>query len=72
MLRNRNRHDLYLFGHGADFRGALRDFTAVGGAVPLPCDTSWACSSPAGSITIPRGCGRWCAHATSGGCRWTV
>jgi alpha-glucosidase len=36
MLRNRNRHDLYLFAHGADFRGALRDFTAVGGAVPLP------------------------------------
>jgi hypothetical protein len=27
--------DLYFFGHGRDYRGALRDFTTLGGRVPL-------------------------------------
>lgn len=27
--------DLYLFGHGDDFKGAMKDFTGVGGKIPL-------------------------------------
>lgn len=30
------RQDWYLFAHGHDFRGALRDFTRVAGPVPMP------------------------------------
>ena len=35
MLRNVDTHDLYLFAHGHDYRGAIADLTAVGGKVPL-------------------------------------
>ena len=35
MLKNTDDIDLYLFGHGHDYVGALRDLTAVGGQVPL-------------------------------------
>lgn len=28
--------DWYLFTHGADYAGALRDFTAIAGAIPIP------------------------------------
>ena len=28
--------DLYFFGHGHDYKGALKDFVAVGGSVALP------------------------------------
>lgn len=30
------RQDWYLFAHGLDFRGALRDFTQVAGRIPMP------------------------------------
>lgn len=32
---NRDACDLYFFGHGRDYRGALRDYRAVSGGVPL-------------------------------------
>jgi len=35
MLKNVDLHDLYLFAHGHDFKGAIADLTAVGGKVPL-------------------------------------
>ncbi len=30
------RQDLYFFGHGHDYRGALADFTKVAGRIPMP------------------------------------
>lgn len=33
---NGARHDVYFFGHGRDYLGALLDFRSVGGVVPLP------------------------------------
>ena len=33
--QNTNTHDGYLFAHGIDYKGALRDLVAVGGKVPL-------------------------------------
>lgn len=36
LLRSRSEHDFYLFAHGADFRGALRDYSRVAGRAPLP------------------------------------
>ena len=30
------RQDLYFFGHGHDYRGALADFTKVAGPIPMP------------------------------------
>lgn len=35
MLRNVDTHDLYLFAHGHDYMGALADYKAVGGRVPI-------------------------------------
>ena len=32
---NRDDEDLYLFGHGHDYRAALRDYTLIGGRIPL-------------------------------------
>ncbi|PRP89120.1 glycoside hydrolase [Planoprotostelium fungivorum] len=29
-------HDLYFFGHGTEFKTALKDFTSIGGEIPLP------------------------------------
>ncbi len=31
-----NRQDLYFFGYGHDYRGALADFTKVAGRIPMP------------------------------------
>lgn len=33
--RNRNQADWYFFGHGWNYKGALADFTAVGGQIPM-------------------------------------
>ena len=30
------RSDLYVFAHGSDYRGALRDYTSIAGKVPIP------------------------------------
>eukprot|EP00954_Amorphochlora_amoebiformis_P022801 1355841-Amorphochlora_amoeboformis.AAC.1 len=35
MLRNSNDEDLYIFAHGHDYAGALRDYTLVGGRIPV-------------------------------------
>ena len=33
---DKKQQDLYFFGHGHDFRGALFDFTRISGRIPLP------------------------------------
>ena len=35
MLNNSNDIDLYLFGYGRDYLGAVRALTSVGGQIPL-------------------------------------
>ena len=32
---NTNQMDLYFFGHGLDYKGALKDYTAVSGQIPM-------------------------------------
>src|SRR5262249_20217052 len=34
--RNKGAIDWYFFGHGRDYKQALKDFTAVAGRIPLP------------------------------------
>ncbi|QDZ20538.1 glycoside hydrolase [Chloropicon primus] len=33
--KNKNKQDLYFFGHGLDFLAALRDYRTVGGVIPM-------------------------------------